>query len=94
MVVPTILLFATTATASFEQHDPMRELQMSGAASATGATGQRYTVKHERMVGVRVSRAEARRIAIRTAEEVRNRIEQSRVAEAQLLREFHDTTDV
>lgn len=94
MVVPTILLFATTATASFDQNDPMRELQMSGASSADGATGQRHTLKHETVVGTRVSRAEARRIAIRTAEEVRNRVEQSRAAEAQLLREFHDTTDV
>lgn len=93
-LVAPALLFCATVTTPFGQYDPTQELQRSGASSTPYDFGQKQHSVQGRLAGIRVSRKEARQIAISAAEAIRDRVAQSRVAEAQYLRDLYESADM
>ena len=89
VVLPALLACATLTT-PFGHDDPTLELQKSGASSTASDFEQFADLKIETDTAVRVSRKEARAIALKSAAEVRARVLQSRTEEAQFLRELYD----
>mgnify|MGYP003650616485 CR=1 FL=1 len=93
IVIPAFVLCATLTT-PFSHNDSALELQQSGASSTfTDFDLLAPTILKAHLV-TRVSRQEARALALNSAAKVRHRVVKSRAKEAQLLRELYDTEDV